>query len=500
MDINALISQLKQNGESDEMIMVRLQQQGYAPDQIKAGIDMYYQHNSTSIQVKPDNFKRILIIVGALSIFLTVAIFFVVKTFYLNSQSQDADAKFNESTTSRPSQQNLQTETNTPDAKKHSTNNIIVYVTTSEQEDTLHFFDSTTKSEITSFQKPSLKEGVTLLSTWSPEGTYLPILFLQTVGTRDSTLYLYNHASKKIASIYTATDAEAEVGLRDTAFPYSSGWIDNEKFYFSKDLRGDKNIMKYITTSGVMGSEERGNVTGFFNNRLKYTYEVLGTSIKSTLEVDGKVLPIAEGTSIFAMRKDLIYGLQLEQENVLEKTEAFMKANEERFKSMSEQDQQKEIQAFMSKPSGASIQIIDAKTGAISKTINLADENWQVVSAQLHPTKETLVIHQNNGLFLSTEDRFLLIDITTGETREWFIQKRDAGEDRNAFNLLQFGKSFFVTDNGEWLVLYRQIPNTNPEAVSIIMKNFNTNEEFTVCNENCDEFRVYNSSYLQPIY
>lgn len=322
---------------------------------------------------------------------------------------------------------------------------------------------------------------------WSPDGRYLPILFIYSSG-QPLPLHFFDSVDQKARKIHTFSVEEDSKYLGLYSFIGTrSRWINNSQYVFYEDSAyltiSDRKVYALSSDgkiSSVSGRAKIPGVTTVGNSRIivTSTYSLDNADLPSSvsIKVDGKQIPTG---AIKGKVVGLIGNQIVSIENLISrKIQDLYSLNTLDLDTL---DLSSKIAIHLYDLSG---------TGVSSYQPN--NDKWQFISAQIRPKKNTLIMLLRDKAFPPYVGRFVEIDPLNstlriiGQTQTASIFPGPAA----------FGYEFGVSSDGSWVIGYDVPASTLAAAISAW--NIDSGEKLTICSKNCLTPEVYNPEQLSP--
>lgn len=398
----------------------------------------------------------------------------------------------------------------------------IIAYTVSEQDDVssaVFFYDAQKKERLP--PSPIIQADnnfMFLLGPWSPNGQYLPILAFTDPATEKLyvNLYLYNSQTLEAKRIYSSLRNEENFVWASTSFNFLSTWMDDSRLMLEEDRDIQKGLttLTYITTDGELKTIQQPDKLKKVSSQLEYTTtigpdahieSITAGSITLDFVPEGQIVGIVDGMlAVLKKPKSISIAVDDAGNAASPQDLEYLEKEVEKLKKqgLSEEELSKKVLELIEPKGETILSLYSLKDGKASNEVNLTDGTWQTQSILVHPSGKFLIAHQTDKDFLPSKQRF--ITITPSEhpnTRVIFEEDLEKGGNPNYLSSLMFqGSSFFLSNDGNWIIGMRGSKVDNPQNSIVYMRNIVTGEENIVCPNYCWDMRIYYPLYLQAMY
>lgn len=331
------------------------------------------------------------------------------------------------------------------------------------------------------------------LSSWSPSGQYLLMK-----GVRDNTLpqplFLYNNKSRSISYLLD-TNKFPDLMYSDSSFVFASKWLNDQ--YFAYDVVGSLPSTNSATrpvitvdTSGKVGKSTEPNSVIFHNNRLSITHSLQDLEKPQSITLDGKRLSALDGDVIGVTPKYIVTIKKPKLVNIIE-----LEQNKELSAQIVQTKDPSDVVALMDKASnvsaGSSILLYPIDKPNSNSVVTWPYNEWVVVEAQTLPSKDTIILHEQNSLFKPAKSRFTMLNIDDPTNPKVIAETKAL----NTAEASMVGLSGFnITQDYKWLVI--QSGDIVQGTGEITAWNLTSGEKIEICSVNCGSLRVYNPNNI----
>ncbi|MDO8497109.1 MAG: hypothetical protein Q7S61_01005 [bacterium] len=382
-------------------------------------------------------------------------------------------------------------------------NQVIAYVkNTTSEVSSLHFYSLNKKTEekgIVELKQDT--KSLIQLGSWSPDGRYLPVLALVNLDKEQKDkriiLYLYDSQLLTYKVIY---DSPVDGDNLDwvSIFGFSTYWKDSNAYilHSKSDTNSATQILTYITIDGKMQTEKAPS--GFIERNSQMSYSVSNKQTIDSVTVGNTVVKLQTNGSINGVVDGKIALLNvprgpnigIDDGGNTANTTDYQMIQKEMDKlekqGLSEEELQKKVVDLLEPKGETTLKLYDLK-GQLIQTINLTESTWYTQSALVEPSQQSLIAHQTSGYFKPEKERFILI--TPSELNKIKILFERSYE--RTPNSLTQGISFFLSNDGNWIISMRGSYIDDPKTSTVYLKNIITGEEKVICDTYCFDFKVY---------
>lgn len=416
------------------------------------------------------------------------------------------------------SEPNLTTMTSIPSPQ--TTGNIIVAFVQSDPTPTrvgdnnlnlgvVRFYDLSTKKELP--PDPELSQApktLPSLGNWSPDGRYLPILFLGSANVSES-LYVYDATTKKVKKLTELSDTTEFLGF-STNFWFQSFWIDPTHVAVGIN-RGksssSSDTLLVVDTSGTVTKSIRPATVILGTQRLTYELnQTIGTAsgvpevaqTVTDVKIDGKQFQTSpQGTPFGLTGNQLVTAMIPTAQNpyAIAPDAKFTKQYEE---ATTEEERTRLMNDLLRPIQETTVSLYDVAKGTLSGPIPIsAQAPWYTASLQMRPQHNTIIVNQQDSVIPPYAYRFLEFNPSTKETRTIVQTSRYTAIPQLAMNTVD--AEFTLSADGNWLLYYEQTNNSAfPSTLyaSIVAIHIDNGEKVLVCKDGCNFFKVYNPDQI----
>lgn len=338
------------------------------------------------------------------------------------------------------------------------------------------------------------KKALPSLGIWSPDGKYLPIIFVHPA-SETSPLFFFDSITKKSKNIYNFQPAE-DIKYHGfiTTFWFENGWIDNSLLVFYRDTITKRDFT--ITNEGIISEKNAENDYTLQNSKMTVTVEIAsGSANIKSLYIENIKFPGSIKGQVIGLIKDEVLSLESPAiPNILNFTNdpEFSEVSKKVDSAKSEEEKIKLIDQAM-KPKGAwLLHFYNVKSGIETNSHKINNEGWIVKNVQIRPKKNTILMALEDKALPPYSIRFVEIDPSS-------MKYRTVGElpQKNAYPELSLslrGDYFSLDSEGDWLISYDgQISET---FGGISAWNLNNGNKIIICEKLCADFRIFNPEVL----
>lgn len=364
----------------------------------------------------------------------------------------------------------------------------------------LVLYDITQKREI-SIDAPLADErdGLVALGPWSPDGRHLPLLIIRDSNLPNS-LYWYDTLDSRARQIVDARD-KPDLISAVTSFNYLSRWLQNDILVFNLRASPEENtdVLVLVSSSGEVSSVSRPSKLIHGNRHLEITVPLAieGSSPSAAarqLKYEGKETPFEFKGEVIGIINGTLVSLESPQIPELRQLNE-NKSLTALLNQAADESEAEELLELALRPTGDwylhFYQVVDGKH---INSLSLTDDSWLTIQAQVRPQRGTVIIHQQDGQLPPFTTRYIEIDVNKLDKKRIVAEgPGEVSEERT------FGNSFYVTADGDWLIGYvpTEDPQTYPLGKTIIAWQIDRGEKLVLCEDACDQIRVYNPEALR---
>lgn len=402
-----------------------------------------------------------------------------------------------------------------------TTNPIIAYIESYPESyaGNVVFYDTQKKEKLSPAPLLSQEaDSLFQMGIWSPNGQYLPILEIVNPGTDDSivNVYIFDSQERELKRIYSSPKSEENIVWAGT-FSFLSGWIDDSKLVVVSDRNTNESTttLTYLTLDGALNTVQQPDVfkrvssqlisTSAFNFGISQETISVGATTLNFIP-EGTIVGIVEDKLVVLKKPDSLFlGMDFEGGTTANNEEwnnfeAELKKLEEQ--GMSQEELSLRVRDFLEPKGETVINFYNIVTGVIENTISLTDGTWQTVSVLVHPSEKIIIAHQTDNDLFPSKERFIKIQMGKNPNIKALFENDLTLEHNNNFSgrLLTQGNSFYLSNDGNWIIGERGSIVNDPQHSAVFMHNVETGEEIIVCSEYCSDIRVYYPLSLQRRY
>ncbi len=325
-----------------------------------------------------------------------------------------------------------------------------------------------------------------ILSPWSPSGRYLAMLGVRNISL-PQPLFLYDN-DKRVISYFLDTNTSDELAHKYSSFQFQSSWQNDQYLIYGRDYDPNASATAsspIVDTSGKVSTKTIDASIEARNNRLQITYSSSPVSSVTSIKLDGKILPALMGNVVGLTNKYIVALKKPEMINMQS-----LDNNKELSLQLTQAKDPESVKILLDKASniraGSTLFLYPIDNPASSSAVALPYNSWIVVDAQTLPSKNSVIIHEQDSLIGATKSRFSIINLDNSSPAKVIAEtaKVDVAEAQ-----IQDESSISLTSNDQWLVVVA--------GDKIDAWNLDSGEMLTLCDSGCSSLRVYNPNRIR---
>ncbi len=339
----------------------------------------------------------------------------------------------------------------------------------------------------------SEKNASPVFGHWSPDGRYLPILYIRPSGELEP-LFFFDSVTKTSRKVYTfvSIDQDKYVGL-STDFWLNNRWLDDARLVFYREGLVKSSPKEFaITIDGTISEMSRRNELTLKNSRITVTEDTTpGSNETKSIMIDGEKYNSVPKGQVIGMVKDEMVSLETpaaDMQDLTEDSELSMKI----YSATSDEERSEIINEAMKPKGNWLLHFYDPKSGLETRSHEIQSEGWQVIEVQIRPKKNTIIMMLKEKAV--PPYAFRLVEVETENMIYRTIGETPQSTSYPQLTLSSLGEYFNLNSDGEWLLSY---DGQMSELVGgIVARNLSTGEKVTICEKQCSHFRIFNPTAL----
>lgn len=343
------------------------------------------------------------------------------------------------------------------------------------------------------------RDGLVALGPWSPDGKYLPILIIR--GSNfPNPLYWYDTLDG-LARLIVDARSKPDLLSGVASFNYLSRWLQNDIMVFNLRASPEENSdeLVLVSSSGEVSRVSRPSKLIHGNRHLDISVPLatVGSSpsaVARKIKFNGKEITFDFTGEIIGIVNETL--VTLESPHIPELDQ--LNENKSLTTSLNRAADESEAEELLEqalRPTGDwYLHIYKLVDGSLINSISLTDDRWLTIQAQIRPQRGTVIIHQQDGQLPPFTTRYIEIDVNKLDKKRIVAEgPGELSEERI------FGNSFYLTADGDWLISYAPAEDLQayPLGKTIIAWRIDTGEKLILCEDACDQIRVYNPEDLR---